>query len=120
AAIPATAPTVQAKPKRALMKLGATVGGGAGEGGRGEGGRAEGPGGASATPPGESARGGRRGGGGQPRDPEQGFRALGRWGIKNVVATAQIADGRLYATVDELKRLTDIADKYGMAVDVLN
>ena len=52
--------------------------------------------------------------------PKQGFRSLGRWGIKNVVATAQIADGRLYATVDELKRLTDIADKYGMTVDVLN
>ena len=49
-----------------------------------------------------------------------GFRSLGRWGIKNVVAGAQIADGRLYATVDELKRLTDIADKYGIAVDVLN
>jgi mannonate dehydratase len=51
---------------------------------------------------------------------EAGFRSLGRWGIKNVVAGAQIADGRLYATVDELKRLTDVADKYGIAVDVLN
>jgi mannonate dehydratase len=50
---------------------------------------------------------------------EAGFRALGRWGIKNVVAGAQIADGRLYATVDELKRLTDLADKYGIAVDIL-
>ena len=35
---------------------------------------------------GRRARGGRRGGG-QPRDPEAGFRSLGRWGIKNVVAT---------------------------------
>jgi mannonate dehydratase len=51
---------------------------------------------------------------------EAGFRALGRWGIKNVVAGAQIGDGRLYATVDELKRLTDLADKYGIAVDILN
>lgn len=97
-----------AKPKRALMKLGATVIGG----GFGEGGRRELPAGAPA--------GGARRGAGQPRDPEQGFKSLGRWGIKNVVATAQIADGRLYATVDELKRLTDIADKYGMTVDLLN
>jgi mannonate dehydratase len=51
---------------------------------------------------------------------EQAYQALGRWGIKNVVSTAQIADGRLHATVDELKRMTDLADKYGIAVDVLN
>jgi mannonate dehydratase len=99
------------------MKLGATVmGGGFGEG------RGMFPGGAppgAAAPVGEGLRGGRRAGAG-PRDPEQGFKSLGRWGIKNVVATAQIADGRLYATVEELKRLTDIADKYGMAVDLLN
>ncbi len=100
------------KSKRALMKLGATVmGGGFGEGG----GRGPFPGG----PPAGEGRGPRRGTG-QPRDPEQGFKSLGRWGIKNVVATAEIADGRLYATVDELKKLTDIADKYGMTVDILN
>jgi mannonate dehydratase len=122
AAVSATPDTAQAaKPKRALMKMGATVGGGFGEGGgRGEGGRGEAAAGVPAVPAPEAARVGRRAGGGQPRDPEQGFRSLGRWGIKNVVATAQIAEGRLYATVDELKRLTDIADKYGMAVDVLN
>ena len=103
--------------KRALMKMGAVMGGGAGEGG----GRSEGGGRAEGGAPAEGggARGGRRGGG-QPRDMEAGFRSLGRWGIKNVVAGAQIADGRLYATVDELKRLTDVADKYGIAVDVLN
>jgi mannonate dehydratase len=103
------------------MKLGATVpGGGGGEGeggGRRAGRRGEGVPGAAA--PAEGARGGRRGGG-QPRDLEQGFKSLGRFGIKNVVATAPIADGRLYATVEELKRLTDIADKNGMTVDVLN
>ncbi len=101
-----------AVPKRALMKAGATVAGGGGR----EGGGDEGGGGA---PAGEPGRGGRRGLG-QPRDPEQGFKSLGRFGIKNVVATAQIADGRLYATVEELNRLTDIADKFGMTVDVLN
>ena len=100
-----------AAPKRALMKLGATAGGGGREGGGGEG--------ADGAPAAEGGRGGRRGSG-QPRDPEQGFKSLGRFGIKNVVATAQSADGRLYATVEELKRLTDIADKYGMSVDVLN
>jgi mannonate dehydratase len=100
------------------MKAGATVG--PGEGGGSGRGRVEGSQDAPPAAEGGAVRGGRRGGGGQPRDPEAGFRSLGRWGIKNVVATAQIADGRLYANVDELKRLTDIADKYGMTVDVLN
>ena len=117
-ALAATASTMQsqraraAKSKRALMKMGATVmrGGGFAEGGRRPGG----------PPEGESSGRRERRGGGAPRDPEQGFKSLGRWGIKNVVATAQIADGRLYATVEELKRLTDTADKYGMTVDVLN
>jgi len=104
-----------AKPKRAMMKLGATVFGG----GFGEGGRRDFSNGPAGPTPGEAARR-PRGAGGPPRDPEQGFKSLGRWGIKNVVATAQIADGRLYATVDELKKLTDIADKYGMTVDILN
>jgi mannonate dehydratase len=108
-----------ATPKRALMKAGATVGGEGGGGGRGQG-RGEASQDAPPAAEGGAARGGRRGGVGQPRDPEAGFRSLGRWGIKNVVATAQIADGRLYATADELKRMTDIADKYGMTVDVLN
>jgi len=114
-------PAAAATPKRALMKLGATAGGGGGE--EGGGGRGEGRRGAAAVEgaaPAEGAgRGGRRGGG-QPRDPEQAFRSLGRFGIKNVVATAQIADGRLYATVEELKKLTEMADKHGISVDVLN
>jgi mannonate dehydratase len=94
------------------MKAGATVmSGGFGDGGRGEL--------AAEAGAGETGRAGRRGGG-RPRDIEQGFKSLGRWGIKNVVATAQISDGRLYASVEELKRLTDIADKYGMTIDVLN
>ena len=98
-----------AAPKRALMKPGATVMG---------------------VPPPEwlrrseapSAPGGegphpRRGG---VFDPEQGFKSLGRWGIRNVVASAQVSEGRLYATVDELKRLTDMAGKYGISVDILD
>ena len=70
------------------------------------------PEGGGERPPGGAGRGG--------GNSEQGFKSLGRWGIKNVVATAQIADGRQYATVEELKRLTDTADKYGISVDILN
>lgn len=91
AALPDTASAP--KPKRALMKLGATVMGGSfREGGRGP--FAGGP------PAGEEGRGRRASAG--PRDPEQGFKPMGRFGIKNVAATAQIAGGRLYVTVDIL------------------
>ncbi len=105
AALTSSQPTgaAAATAKRALMKVGATVQGGGG-GGRG------GP--AGGAPPGAGLAGN--------TDAEYGFRSLGRWGIKNVVATAQIADGRLYATVEELKRLIDTAGKYGISVDVLN
>jgi mannonate dehydratase len=97
---------------RALMKVGATVqgGGGGGRGGPAEG-QAAGRGIPAEAPPRARAA---------AADPDYGFRSLGRWGIKNVVATAEIADGRLYATVDELKRLVDRAGKYGISVDVLN
>lgn len=104
-----------AKPKRALIKLGATVMDRSffeGMGRRGESPRnTKGP---------EGPRPPRRPPAGEPRDPEQGFKSLGRWGIKNVVATAQIADGRLYATVEELNRLTEMAAKHGITVDILN
>ena len=120
AAVSTSTPASAATPKRALMKLGATAGGG---GGGGEDGPA--PGAAVAGGDGAAAgapRGGRNGGrgGGANRDPEAAFKSLGRWGIKNVVATARIADGRMYATVEELNRLTEMAGKYGMTVDVLN
>jgi mannonate dehydratase len=112
AAVAGTPPTTSAAaaPARALMKLGATVAEG-GEGGRGA---------ARGGDAGAEATGGAHRGAGQPRDLERGFKSIGRWGIKNAVATAEIADGRLYATVDELNRLTGIADKYGVAVDILN
>jgi mannonate dehydratase len=122
-----------AVPKRALMKLGATVSGGAGllpstgaEGGaRGRGaenaaGRGTEGAAAAGRGPGPSGIAG-RGGNSAPRDPEAGWKSLGRWGIRNVVATAQLTDrARLYPTVDELKQLTDKADQYGISVDVLN
>jgi mannonate dehydratase len=78
AALASPAYAAPAKPKRTLMKLGATATG------------------------------------------EEAYKGLGRWGIKNVVSTASIADGRLYATVEELTRMTDLAAKYGISVDMLN
>jgi mannonate dehydratase len=105
------------------MKLGATAGGGGGGRGGEDGPPAVAPGGADgAAATAGGSRGGRNAGrgGGANRDPEAAYRSLGRWGIKNVVGTAQIADGRMFATVEELTRLTDMADKHGITVDVLN
>ncbi|MDR3750244.1 MAG: mannonate dehydratase [Terracidiphilus sp.] len=42
---------------------------------------------------------------------------LARYGVRNICGYPQIADGRLYATVDELKRMIDLAGKYGIGVD---
>lgn len=121
----AAAPSLaSAAPKPARMKLGAVLMGGGpregfrpgGPGGPGGAGRPGGEGGARPQEAGPGQGRGPRG----PRDPEAAFKALGRWGIKNVVSRAQIADGRLYATVEELKRLTDMADKYGVRVDILD
>ncbi|MBL8177569.1 MAG: hypothetical protein JNK48_23030, partial [Bryobacterales bacterium] len=89
-------PPAAAAPMPARMKLGAVLM--SGMRGRGEAGApgAEGPRGArppAAPPAVERMRSI------APRDPEQGFKALGRWGIRNVVSRAQIAGGRLFATV---------------------
>jgi mannonate dehydratase len=42
---------------------------------------------------------------------------LARYGVRNICGYPQIADGHLYATVDELKRMQDIAQKFGVSVD---
>jgi mannonate dehydratase len=42
-----------------------------------------------------------------------------RYGVRNICGYPEIADGRLYATVDELKRMRDLADKCGVAVDCI-
>jgi mannonate dehydratase len=48
------------------------------------------------------------------------MKAVARWGIKNIYARATIADpDRLYATVDELKRMRDIAERNGISIDIL-
>jgi mannonate dehydratase len=44
---------------------------------------------------------------------------LGRFGVNGVGASAVIADpARIYATVDELKRTRDIAQKHGLTYDI--
>ena len=40
-----------------------------------------------------------------------------RYGVKHICGYPQIADGRLYATVDELKRMCDMTEKYGVTVE---
>jgi mannonate dehydratase len=40
-----------------------------------------------------------------------------RYGVRNICGYPQIAGDRLYATVDELKRMRDMADKYGISID---
>ena len=42
-----------------------------------------------------------------------------RYGIKNICGYPEIAADRLYATVDELKRMVDLAGKNGISVDCL-
>src|SRR5450759_5401097 len=42
-----------------------------------------------------------------------------RYGIRNICGYPQIADGRLYATVDELKSMRDLAEENGISVDCL-
>ena len=50
---------------------------------------------------------------------EGSLKAVLRYGVKNIVASPRIADGRLYATVEELKQLRDLPDKLGVSVDIL-
>ncbi len=47
------------------------------------------------------------------------FGFLARYGVRNVCGYPEIAGGRLYATVDELKQLRDLADRYGISIDCL-
>ena len=44
---------------------------------------------------------------------------LARYGVRNICGYPEIADGRLYATVDELKRMRDLAEKNGVSVDCI-
>lgn len=42
---------------------------------------------------------------------------LARYGVRNICGYPQIEGGRLYATVDELKKMIDMAGKYGISID---
>ncbi len=44
---------------------------------------------------------------------------LARYGVRNICGYPQVADGRLYATVDELKSMLDLADNNGVSVDCI-
>ncbi len=42
---------------------------------------------------------------------------LARYGVRNICGYPEIEGDRLYATVDELKRMVDMAAKYGISID---
>jgi mannonate dehydratase len=47
------------------------------------------------------------------------LRHLSRYGVQNICGYPEIEGSRLYATVDELKRMIDMAAKYGISVDCI-
>jgi mannonate dehydratase len=50
---------------------------------------------------------------------EQHFAFFARYGVRNICGSAAIADpGRLYATVEELSRLREMAERHGLSVDM--
>ncbi len=44
---------------------------------------------------------------------------LARYGVRNICGYPEIAGGRIYATVEELERMRDLAAKNGIAVDCI-
>lgn len=44
---------------------------------------------------------------------------LARYGVRHICGYPPIADDRLYATVDELRSMTDLAGKYGISIDCI-
>jgi mannonate dehydratase len=44
---------------------------------------------------------------------------LARYGVRNICGYPEIEGDRLYATVDELKRMMDTAAKYGISIDCI-
>ena len=42
---------------------------------------------------------------------------LARYGVRHICGYPEIADGRLYATVDELSRMKELAEKNGITID---
>ncbi len=50
---------------------------------------------------------------------EKHFRYFARYGVRNICGYPEVPADRLYATVDELKRLRELAGKYDISVDCL-
>src|SRR5438477_878773 len=48
---------------------------------------------------------------------EKHFQYFARYGVRNICGYPETSEGRIYATVEELKRLRDLAEKYGISVD---
>ena len=48
---------------------------------------------------------------------EKHFAYFARYGVRNICGYPETSEGRIYATVDELKKLRDLAEKYGISVD---
>ena len=48
---------------------------------------------------------------------EKHFQYFARYGVRNICGYPEIADGRIYATREELTRLRGLAEKYGISVD---
>ncbi len=44
---------------------------------------------------------------------------LARYGVRNICGYPEVGEGRLYATVDELKRMRDLAQGIGISVDCI-
>jgi mannonate dehydratase len=54
----------------------------------------------------------------QPTD-EKRVQYLARYGVRNICGYPQMSEGRTYSTVEELKRLRGLTEKYGVAVDMI-
>src|SRR4051812_42884892 len=50
---------------------------------------------------------------------EQHLQYLERYGVQGICGYPEIAEGRLYATPDELKRMRDLAERHHITFDVL-
>jgi mannonate dehydratase len=48
---------------------------------------------------------------------EKHFAYFARYGVRNICGYPETSEGRIYATADELKRLRELAEKYGISVD---
>src|SRR5437868_6749330 len=47
------------------------------------------------------------------------LKAVARYGVKNIVSHPVIEGARTYATVDELSRMREAAERNGLSVDIL-